>query len=71
MSFVNGKYGTSKLSPEEVVEFTSLCGIISSSVEKQNPFAVMCFIILNEDFPGHDNIKNDVYPDTDGLTLQQ
>ena len=71
MKFVNSDYGYSKLSSQEVVEFTSIAGNIEFFVEKQNPFAVMVFTYLYESLPGHDTIKNEVYPGYDGLTVQQ
>lgn len=61
----------SKLIPEEQVQFFSLTSHITRGVEAQIPLAVMSFITVYENFPGHDLIKNEVYSDTDGLTFQQ
>jgi len=71
MKFVNSDFGRSKLSPEESVQYTSLASTISSFTKNQNSFAVASFIFLYEDLPGHDSVKNEVYPGYDGLTVQQ
>ena len=43
MTFVNGKFGRAKLSPEQATELTSLSAQIGRGVEKQIPFAVITF----------------------------
>nr|CAG8443334.1 13410_t:CDS:2 [Entrophospora candida] len=61
----------SNLTPGEYVQSFSLISAITNGVKDQIPFAVMIFITFYEGLPGHDLIKNNVYSDTDGLTLQQ
>nr|CAG8476637.1 5888_t:CDS:2 [Entrophospora candida] len=68
-SYLNS--ASDKLTPEEYAELVSLISHITWGVKKQIPLAVMTFISFYESLPGHDSIKNDVYSDTDGLTLQQ
>jgi hypothetical protein len=59
------------LTPEDIVQVTSVFSHIINGVKKQIPLAVMVFIQTSEAFPNYDLIKNKVYSDTDGLTLQQ
>jgi hypothetical protein len=61
----------SNLTPQEYVNFVSFISQVTKGVEKQIPLAVMLFIATYESLPGYDLIKNNVYSDLDGLTLQQ
>ena len=61
----------SNLTSGEYVQLFSLISAITNGVKDQIPLAVMTFINFYEGLPGHDLIKNNVYPDTDDLTLQQ
>lgn len=69
--FTASNYGKSKMSVEERSQADSMASILSLPIEKENPLALLLATLIYEWLPGHDQIKDEVYSYTGGLTVEQ